>query len=145
MQGLKDFLESSTIHGLAHISTSGKKLQKLLWMFIVLSCFILAGCLIYNSFSDWDRSPVSTTIETHPITDVPFPRSDLLIIFRVYQKYETLRTNLFPLNCPSRDQPHIKVLRERAVLLILSEGMFWKFIYSYPKWYCLSHSTFKTI
>merc|ERR1712197_179709 len=33
-----------------------------------------AGALIYESFQSWDESPVKTTIETHPIEDMTFPK-----------------------------------------------------------------------
>ena len=32
-----------------------------------------AGYLINNSFADWANSPISTTVSTHPIDELPFP------------------------------------------------------------------------
>ena len=32
-----------------------------------------AGYLINNSFTDWANSPISTTVSTHPIDELPFP------------------------------------------------------------------------
>ena len=72
MEGLKEFLESSTIHGLAHISTN-RGLVRFLWLFVVLIGFSGAGILIHQSFSSWAGSPISTTIETVPISDLDFP------------------------------------------------------------------------
>ena len=72
MEGLKEFLESSTIHGLAHISTN-RGLVRFLWLFVVLIGFSGAGILIHQSFSSWAASPISTTIETVPISDLDFP------------------------------------------------------------------------
>ena len=74
MTGVKDFLESSTIHGLTYISSSTNKLQKIFWVVVVVGCFLTAGFLISNSFSDWQEDPVSTTVQTFPISTVPFPR-----------------------------------------------------------------------
>ena len=74
MEGIKEFLESTTIHGLVYISTSRQKLQKIFWVFVVLVGFFIAGFLIRRSFYDWNKNPVSTSIETFPIEDVPFPR-----------------------------------------------------------------------
>ena len=71
---IKEFLESTTVHGLVFISKSRNKLEKICWLVVVLVCFLLAGDLIWNSFSDWEKNPVSTTIETFPIRKVPFPR-----------------------------------------------------------------------
>ena len=73
MGGIKLFLESSTIHGLTYISTE-KKISKLLWIFIVIAGFSTAGLLILQSFKSWAESPVSTTLETLPVSEVPLPR-----------------------------------------------------------------------
>ena len=72
MEHFRSFLESSTIHGLSYISTTGKYVR-LLWILIVLSGFAAAGILIYQSFEAWDESPVKTTIETRPISEITFP------------------------------------------------------------------------
>ena len=72
MEVCREFLESSTIHGLVYISTSRRHVR-LLWLCVVVSGFIGAGVLIQQSFSSWADSPVSTTIETLPITDLVFP------------------------------------------------------------------------
>ena len=70
--GIKEFLESSTIHGLVYISTN-KRITRLLWIFVVFAGFSGAGFLIRQSFSSWATSPVSTTIETLPISELDFP------------------------------------------------------------------------
>ena len=72
MKTVKEFLESSTIHGLVYISTT-KRLVRLLWLCVVISGFMGAGVLIHQSFSSWTASPVSTTIEVLPITDLDLP------------------------------------------------------------------------
>ena len=69
----RDFLESSTIHGLVHISTAKSKTLKALWVAIVVACFAIAIHMINDSYNEWQESPVSTTITTHPITDLEFP------------------------------------------------------------------------
>ena len=50
MDVVKEFLESSTIHGLVYISTT-KKLVKLVWLGVVITGFVVAGLLIQQSFS----------------------------------------------------------------------------------------------
>ena len=72
MEGVKDFLQSSNIHGLVYLSTT-RRLVRLLWLCVVITGFTGAGVLIYQSFSSWAVSPVSTTIETLPITELNFP------------------------------------------------------------------------
>ena len=72
MQGVRTFLESSTIHGLSHVLTT-KKLARLFWIFTVLTGFSVAGYLIHLSIKSWSESPEKTTIETLPIAKVTFP------------------------------------------------------------------------
>ena len=74
MESVTEFLEASSINGLAHISTGRNKLQKIFWVLVVVICLLLAAQLIHSSLDDWARNPVSTTIETFPIRDVTFPR-----------------------------------------------------------------------
>ena len=73
MDTIKEFLESSTIHGLVYIATSKRKLGKIIWLLIVLIAFTVALRLIYNSYQEWDEDPVSTSISTHPIARLRFP------------------------------------------------------------------------
>ena len=73
MEGVRTFLESSTIHGLAYISTS-RKYARLFWVLVVITGFIGAIMIIEKSFDSWSESPVKTTIETLPISDIKFPK-----------------------------------------------------------------------
>ena len=72
MEVVREFLESSTIHGLAFI-LSERPLVRFLWLGVVLTGFTGASVLIQQSFSSWASSPISTTIETRPITEIDFP------------------------------------------------------------------------
>ena len=69
----REFLESSTIHGLVHISTAKSKVARATWVAIVVACFATAIYMITGSYKEWQESPVSTTITTHPITELEFP------------------------------------------------------------------------
>ena len=73
MEQLKTFLESSTIHGLVHISTP-RKLTRLFWVVVVIAGFISAGMIINESFVSWADSPTKTTIETVSITKMTLPK-----------------------------------------------------------------------
>ena len=44
-----------------------------MWFLIVGLCFAVAGTLITNSYSDWQESPIATSITTHPIAELDFP------------------------------------------------------------------------
>ena len=73
MDNIRNFLESSTIHGLSYISTT-RKYMRLFWILTVIGGFTGAGYMIYQSFDSWNESPVKTTIKTLPITEIKFPK-----------------------------------------------------------------------
>ena len=73
MEGVSKLLESSTIHGFAHISTA-KKYARLFWILVVVTGFLGASLLIKESFDSWSESPVETAIETLQISDIKFPK-----------------------------------------------------------------------
>ena len=72
MEGVREFLQSSTIHGLAYIG-SDRSQVRLFWLGVVIAGFTGAGIMINQSFCSWANSPISTTIETLPITEIDFP------------------------------------------------------------------------
>ena len=72
MEHLKEFLDTSTIHGFSWISGT-KRFARLSWILIVIGGFSGAGYLIYSSFHNWEQSPISTTVETLPISQITFP------------------------------------------------------------------------
>ena len=73
MDYLKEFLQSSTIHGLAYIADSPSKLSKCFWLSVVIFGFSTAFNLIHDSYDDWQASPIATSISTHPISELEFP------------------------------------------------------------------------
>ena len=73
MDGVREFLESSTIHGLAHISTGTTVIVKVLWAIIVVICFCFGISLIAEAFHSWQLSPIITSVDTQPIGKVTFP------------------------------------------------------------------------
>ena len=73
IDSLREFFESSTIHGLVHISAAKSRTARVLWATIVVACFASAIWMITDSYKDWQESPVSTTITTHPINELEFP------------------------------------------------------------------------
>ena len=72
MDGVREFLESSTIHGFTYLAKSSR-LVRIFWVGVVFTGFSVAGVLIQQAFSSWFSSPISTTIETLPISDLDFP------------------------------------------------------------------------
>ena len=73
MEILRDFLETSTIHGLSYISNVPSKPGKALWLTIVIAGFCTAGYLINDSYKEWESTPVATSISTHPIATLALP------------------------------------------------------------------------
>ena len=73
ISALREFFESSTIHGLVHISKAKSWATRATWIVIVVACFASAIWMITDSYKDWQESPVSTTITTHPINELMFP------------------------------------------------------------------------
>ena len=72
MEHIKTFLDTSTIHGLSWI-TNTRRWSRLFWFLVVLGGFSAAGYLIVESFDSWSKSPVSTSIESLPISEIRFP------------------------------------------------------------------------
>ena len=73
MDDIRTYLETTTVHGLTYISTT-RKYTRLFWILTVISGFFGAGYLIKESFDGWGESPVKTTIETLPISEIIFPK-----------------------------------------------------------------------
>ena len=72
MDKVMEFLDTSTIHGLSFISST-KKWSRLFWILVVIGGFYGAGFMIYTSFYNWGQSPITTTIETLPISELTLP------------------------------------------------------------------------
>ena len=72
MDYVQEFLDSSTIHGLSRISQT-RRCSRLFWIFVVIAAFSGAVFLIWTSFLTWSQNPITTTIETLPISQIQFP------------------------------------------------------------------------
>ena len=70
---LGDFLNTSSIHLMVHVANATSNWAKFVWSVVILLGFIIAFCLINDSFDSWNESPFITTVETLPILDAPFP------------------------------------------------------------------------
>ena len=74
MEEVRTFLTSSTIHGLTYIGISNRCIVKAFWIFVVITGFIISALMICQSFKVWSENPVTTTVETRPITEIKFPK-----------------------------------------------------------------------
>ena len=73
MEALREFLTSSTIHGLAHLASAHNVAKKIFWVAVIAVSFGAALYLISNSYIEWTQSPVSSTTTTRPIDELQFP------------------------------------------------------------------------
>ena len=78
MEHIKTFLETSTIHGFYHVGTA-KRYIKLFWIFIIAACFSTAIYMIYLSFDNWNKNPITTTIETKTMDTFHIPKERINI------------------------------------------------------------------
>ena len=105
MDGVRNFLESSSIHGLSYISTT-RKLTRLFWSLVVLTGFTVAFLIIQESFGSWSESPIKTTIETLPISDIKFPKVTVCPPKNTYTdlNYDLMMTENMTLTKGMRDE-----------------------------------------
>ena len=73
MEYFKEFLETSTIHGLSHISKT-RKFSRIIWTCTIIAGFVFAGYIIDKSFNSWAEYPVKIITETLSINTMRFPK-----------------------------------------------------------------------
>ena len=73
MDVLTNFLENSSIHGLAFISRT-QAFRRAFWVCVVFTGFSAAAIIISESIKNWNETPVITTLETLPIEEIRFPK-----------------------------------------------------------------------
>ena len=105
MERISAFLESSTIHGLIYISTT-RKYARAFWILVVLAGFTGAGYMIHTSLQSWDDSPIKTTIETLPISEIKFPKVTVCPPKNTYTdlNYDLMLVENFTLTDEMRDE-----------------------------------------
>ena len=69
-----EFLENSSICGLAHISNSKSNLEKACW--VLVSVLMVAGAvyLTMDAVKEWEENPISTITEPESIYRAEFPK-----------------------------------------------------------------------
>ena len=90
MDLFKEYLETSTIHGMIHISTSSRYFR-LFWVLVVAGGFITAGQFISTNFDEWNQHPVITAMETLDISQMKFPN---ITICPPRRKYTSLNYDI---------------------------------------------------
>ena len=69
-----NFLESSSIGGFSHISTSSSQVGKLFWTVVVLTSIAVTCFFTGEAMVNWSKYPIATTTESFPILGVQFPK-----------------------------------------------------------------------
>ena len=61
-EGVWTYFSETTVHGFRYVAEGGNICEKLIWVVLILTGFIFGGVLIFQSLSDWDETPLETTI-----------------------------------------------------------------------------------
>ena len=117
MLNLRNFLESSTIHGLTHISTTSKYVR-VFWILVVIAGFTTAGVIIYQSFETWAETPISTTTETRSIREITFPK---VTVCPPKGTYTSLNYDLMNIDNRTLEKENSIELKEFAFVLLYDE------------------------
>ena len=121
MELIKEFLQSSTIHGLVYIATKNH-LTRLFWLTTVLVGFTLAAVMIQQSFANWEANPVATTLESHPLSQLSFPK---VTVCPPIDTFTTLNLDIEMMeNKTLQDQNNIKQALNRHLPLALFDSDF---------------------
>ena len=72
---IRDYFNDTTVHGFAYVVHGRNWLEKLFWIVLILTGFIMSGELFYSSCLGWNDTPLQTTIEKVdiPVQNYPFP------------------------------------------------------------------------
>ena len=69
------YFTETTVHGFRYIVEGRDLVERLFWVTVIVTGFVLSGILIQQSFENWEDTPLQTTIETVslPIEQLDFP------------------------------------------------------------------------
>ena len=72
---VSSYFRETTVHGFRYVAEGENLCEKLFWIILIIVGFIISSCIIWKSFSDWQDTPLQTTIDkvSMPIEDLPQP------------------------------------------------------------------------
>ena len=76
LQSIKEYSETCSVHGVAHISRKNHSIfERLFWLFVVLSGFTFAAFFSLEAFLAWREFPLITSVSTtaFPIESLEWP------------------------------------------------------------------------
>lgn len=74
-QDIYSYFSETTVHGFRYVVEGRNSFEKLFWIIVITAGFILSGLIIFQSLSDWEDTPLQTTIDqvSLPIEDLNVP------------------------------------------------------------------------
>ena len=126
-ENFKSFCSQTGLHGFAYTVSGRNHLETAFWVLIVITAVIWATVNCYNSFIDFQVSPVILTVETfkYDASKVPFPT----ITFCPEQKLDELNMASILLNrlkfrCRANDYAldDLEMCEENDLQLIRKQG-----------------------
>ena len=73
---LKEYGESTSIHGISYILEDGRLLlERVLWVVLVTLCACASLALTKKIYNNWEQDPITTTIATteYDIENIEYP------------------------------------------------------------------------
>ena len=69
------YLSETTVHGFRYIVQGNNTFERLFWILVIISGFLMSGHIIRSSFLEWDTTPLQTTVEkvSLPVERLDFP------------------------------------------------------------------------
>ena len=72
---ISSYFSETTVHGFRYVAEGANLCEKLFWGLLISFGFVFSGGIILRSFSDWEQTPLQTTIDkvSMPIEDLYQP------------------------------------------------------------------------
>ena len=84
MEEIKSYCQQSSIHGLHYIAGCKSFIKRVFWIINVVLGFSMVIIILREFFWGWENKPMTSTVSTVPIDQVPFPA----ISFTVSSSYD---------------------------------------------------------
>ena len=73
-QAFNSYASATTIHGISYLSNENSKIERFLWLVVVVAAMMFTLLQTTTLYADWQNEPVIRTLDSIiPITDVEFP------------------------------------------------------------------------
>ena len=60
---ITSYFSETTVHGFRYVAEGENLCEKLFWGLLISVGFVFSGGIILRSFSDWEQTPLQTTID----------------------------------------------------------------------------------